>query len=298
MAITRYDIEAVDFEGDEPILIDAGCDWLSMTAAHGEDGEAVRSLAHRICASEIERGMEGERAPMSRYTGFKAGSCSFGERPEDVMLQLSGALAKAHSKEAVALARTVSRVDVQVTVATPSADNQVALRAYKRAERGTGKKGRPTRAKMVVSTSGGKTLYLGADSSDRVVKVYDKGIEQGSAPRGRIWRCEAVLKRKFAMPAARFITENGAGESGSEAVVRKELQRKSGQPFWSPTEAQYAVATGSLEPATVARKLNWLEEQIRPSVAWLVMRGHRADVLRVLGLSESSETYLDDSTQP
>lgn len=223
---------------------------------------------------------------------------SYGVREEDCMIQLSSTLARDYVREAVGLARTVSRFDAQVTVEMPSAQSQIAQKAYTRAQRGTGKKGRPTSAQMILSTTGGKTLYLGAKSSDRMLRIYDKGIESGVASRGKLWRCEAVLRKKQAMPAAKYMAEHESTAAAADAITATELRRKAGKPFWSPSPTQYAVATGRPEPSTVERKLNWLRGQVSPTVAFLLSRNQITEVLEALGLSDATGVYLDDSSQP
>lgn len=55
----------------------------------------------------------------------------------------------------------------------------------------------------------GETLYIGRRQSQRMARIYDKGIEQGQGNPGKWIRVELELKDKQARSAGKFVAQHG-----------------------------------------------------------------------------------------
>lgn len=62
--------------------------------------------------------------------------------------------------------------------------------------------------RIMKGSDGGSTLYLGAPTSEKMFRIYDKGVEQG-APDAQWIRIEAQLKGSIAQRAAKAVLSNG-----------------------------------------------------------------------------------------
>lgn len=268
-------------------IVDTGIDWVTVTASHNETAPALKSLASRIFDERLEEGNQVRACPGGRYRGFSTRGIAYGERDEDVSLTLSSDTAARYGLEVLALARTVSRLDVQVTALMPRPDTRLAHRAYQRALKGTGRKGRPATSELQVNSDGKLVAYIGSMNSDRQLRIYDKGTEAetGNKP-GELWRCEATFRRKPARRAGDALLAVDTLEVGTEAMVRGELTLKGGNVFWLGSERDLRIVGLASHPSDAERKLRWLSAQVAPTIQWLLANNRREEVLAALGLSD------------
>lgn len=96
----------------------------------------------------------------------------------------------------------VSRIDVSIDVLDPSFD---LVSLYRLVDAGEAK----TLARSVsfVQSKTGCTLYVGKRSSDRMLRIYDKGGESGGET-GRLYRIEAEVKGRAAHSVAKRVLED------------------------------------------------------------------------------------------
>jgi DNA relaxase NicK len=75
---------------------------------------------------------------------------------------------------------------------------------------------------VVTKTNAGHTIYIGAPSSDRMVRIYDKGAEQET---GADWlRFEIQLRRESANQFAGFLSETGDLSTLALRLLNKQVR--------------------------------------------------------------------------
>lgn len=112
-----------------------------------------------------------------------------------------------------------------------------------------------TKAKNVsfIRSSTGQTLYVGKRSSDRMLRIYDKGGEQGEQ-QGEHWRIEAELKGVAAQSVGvRLVVNSDEGYGVFKAILD------------APEHQGYSVAVGA---SPVVFPLQTLKRR-RDTEAWL-----------------------------
>jgi hypothetical protein len=129
---------------------------------------------------------------------------------------------------------------------------------------------------------GSQTLYVGAPSSDRRVRFYDKALEQASkgVEVNGIWtRCEVQFRHSQADVVSQFIGL-GVGlvdvvsscidfrDSSADVNVSR-CPRLPWWDVWVGKAERVSFAVGSVVADVVARAYNWVQSQVAPTLAFL-----------------------------
>lgn len=135
---------------------------------------------------------------------------------------------------------------------------------------------------VLVTQNGGDTLYLGARSSGRFMRIYDKKRE--SKLEENRWRAELELKSDMA-----HITTQAILSSKGNWPQMIQSQVLSGLAAWGVSvedlERQYPLVSAGTKPKSdVERQLLWLSKQVGPTVETLLKHGYVDEVLAALGL--------------
>jgi DNA relaxase NicK len=275
-------------------VVQSGFDWCTMTAKRGERADSLHERASLLLEKQAGSGNKVKLVKWGGYHGKSSGGVRFGVRHDGCILVLSSAAAAAHTVESIPLADNVSRIDLQVTCFDASQQAERAHLAYYSMLEAPRRRGRPPSASLRLNSRGGQTLYAGSRSSDRVGRLYDKGIEQKTAPAGAYWRYEVEYKREQAMQLAAAAIERQLDDAIIAALVVDYFAQR-GIPAPACHEDIAAVldghrATLEFDGLTDAdRTIRWLNDCVRQSVARLIQSGRLADVVRALGLEGESE---------
>jgi len=122
-------------------------------------------------------------------------------------------------------------------------------------------------------------FYIGARESDKFLRVYDKGLEQGSDPEAWL-RLELVCKRLV----ARSYVEG----MGQMDTIRPFINRAIDEFASFPTEPDYrlAVADDNADVPRMGKKQSqfwrWIETQVIPAMASRQVEYPEEDVLRTV----------------
>lgn len=263
----------------------AGVDWITATARGERDRMRFGLIAHALMAQETAAGNDVSGRCHPNYKGWSVGGIAYGERPEDCYIRMSGALASTNWRRLMPHASTVSRYDLAVTYELESPYLGAESRIYQLASEAWTGRGRPPTAQVVKDSRGGATVNLGARSSSRYCRVYDKGAESGAAPLGTLWRVEVELKKAVAKRAASQVEADDDEAASVIAHVAGELGRRG----WKlPRYAGTSRLTRACDraPTDDERRLDWLATQVRPTVETLIKHGKGAEVWAALGLSD------------
>lgn len=205
----------------EPPANTVGMDWLTITFKNAANAEAVRTHLARVCEGEAEVGhgrhnyTHSERWPCGAtlYTGHKDSGAMLNLSGEACGI-LGGSLVFDLMRALLPLGRC-TRIDLACDYYGPSAANLVqdALTSCRAREGvgfrkyypfGVGDMDAPVSSEEEITG-----IRLGSPTSPRFVRLYDKGVEQGTQSRGHWVRWEAQLRDDHADKSARLILASG-----------------------------------------------------------------------------------------
>lgn len=270
-------------------VLSSGIDWCTLTAKWDGKGERLREKAHRIIEYAMRVGNEKKDWRASGYKGYRAGGAAFGVRHDGCILVLSSATASALAVFSIPDADNVSRIDLQVTCHDKSHQAERAHLGYYSLMSAPRKAGRPPSASLRLNSNGGQTLYVGSRASARVGRLYDKGVEQKTAPPGAYWRYEVEYKGDEAARLAQAAIERQLDDAIIAALVMDYFAQR-GIPAPACHEDISIILDGhraTLEfdgLSDADKTLRWLNDCVRQSVARLISSGRVADVVRALGM--------------
>ena len=139
-------------------------------------------------------------------------------------------------------------------------------------------------------TKGAYCGWVGARTSPRFGRVYDKGIEQKSHAPGYRWRIEMEYKQQQALRAWTRLTESM--DAPKWAYSECESSWRWSQSSWLLPKGEcvdvYAAPKEKLPPS-VERSLKWLREQVSPTLLRLLPIVGTETLLRAMELDGYAE---------
>lgn len=238
--------------------------------------------------------MFGERNTPWHWRGYKGenvGGIRWGERPDGLIVILSGIDAQAFWSTFAPFSTNCSRVDLAATVELPRCNRRVVqehLSMIRDEMPARKKKFNCTHVENVVGV--GETLYIGSRASDQFGRVYDKGAQMGD-PRlmHRLWRYEVEFKDARAKTVLRSLYQDHASPCLAgviRATVYNWFVDRLVIPPFDPTRQAGVSLELSAKVVSDSQSLAWLSKQVRPTVARLMARNLTAEVAAALGLED------------
>lgn len=277
-------------------FIEAGIDWITITAKEPSKIERLRSFAYAMMEGELDRGMLGRPWYQSGYVGVACGHIQFGDRNDSAILRLGGHVAKSYWQRLIQFADNITRIDVQCTFRAEEKPAVVVHRHYQEIQRKRRPLKRAPSLSRITNADGGYTVYSGRRCSNVMGRIYDKASESGldhykncvryevqfNGKRAR-WVAQAIASsslslNQIAQLVLEFFGSRGASIGRLLDKLSSSLLFKTSPPFDGPTD--------------IARKLDWLLRSVRPSIRLLVNLGLRERVLCLLGFDEASSSNL------
>jgi len=260
-----------------------GVDYITATAKRLAGREAFR--VHAAQLSELERlaGNEGKPWAWQGYSGFTAGSITYGERDDGAIMRLSSNLAQMYWRPVVATATNVSRMDLQVTVNYKPFPKHLGRDGYVAVLASVGPQGHIPNAMLTVATDGGETLNLGKRASDKYARLYNKDAESDMPQYRNCWRYELELKNRPAWAAAQQLAMASDERPHVAVYVWRHFADRQVLPTFSP-ELGGGLITVPRPRSNDERALIWLATQVRSVVDRLTAHGRRTETQNALGL--------------
>lgn len=268
-------------------LISVGVDWVTATT---HEQNKVDALAHDWQVwLENCRAVGDEEKPTGKlgYKGFEVQHVFFGVREDGCMLVASGWPADIWAEVVHTYGWHVTRLDVQVTGVVEGADEtyseRIAANAVEaRADRAGG---RPRKVTRIAGYGDGDTVAVGSRHSQQYGRVYDKHAETPSDYPQGAWRYEVEFKAEAAEAALEAVMTAADKEQAVAGLVRGFYERRGLALPWHAGDQIVTIPTARIETGD-ERSLKWLSANVAPTVARLVKRGKRDDVLKALGLDK------------
>jgi hypothetical protein len=279
-------------------VYDVGIDYLTCVADNSETGESeLRTTAYRVIDYARRNGWRVTPATNMGLNGWATDGLVVVSNWAKTIVRVSGEDAQNSWRGWQSLAHRVTRIDCQVSVTLDEPLPGAFLSAYYQTQTPRGGKGRPAKARVILNSRGGDTLYLGSRQSDLYGRFYDKGVESKSALPGLYFRYETETKGNLVAPVLTALARTQSEKDWIAGYVarffasrRLDTLETSAIPL---ENARVPAAT------SVDQSLLWLKTQVAPTVARLVRGGHIAAVYRALGLAdiESCAPGLLDNDQ-
>jgi len=272
-----------------------GVDWLTATCTDPSLAERLADLAFQASLRLTERGWMQRPWAWRGYHGFSLAGMRYGKRDDGCIVVVSGEEARKGWHEVLHFATNVTRLDLAVTFHLSKPYPEVARICYEYlAAIADDDRHLPfERFSWITDHQRAETLYVGSRRSDQFGRLYDKGLESGSASApGSAWRYEVEYKGRMALACARLLY--------SDYLADQDVNRRIASTVSDWFERRYVPCYGEhwAEPYTVdveARvtdvdaKLIWLSRQVAPTIKRLFRAGvHRQRVEEALGLLDQA----------
>jgi hypothetical protein len=264
-------------------------DWLTVTAM---------SDLHRDLLVDASRqtlqDLRSQRLPVKkwRFKGYSGWACEgfrTGGRKDSDIVMLSGLWATEYWTLFGPMAENCTRIDLAVTAELEKPDPALVETLWSKVPaKGIGNGVRLPEYTVLYNTTGGCTLYVGRRTSSQMGRVYDKGIESKVAPKGTIYRYEIEYKKPHSAEVLtrllRTVHSRGIAEDIRGTVFNWFAARQV-KPIFLDSGKCIVVDTHAKVTSDEV-KLDWLTQQVRPSVEGLMSRGKIDEVIRALGLEQ------------
>lgn len=259
------------------IKAESGLDWIQFTYP---DEATIASQAREVFDSlrrqQEQDGFIGHSVAVHGYEGIACGHVAYlrNQKARRAMLKVSSSLANDVSTYVGLLAiqpeSRITRVDLQVTVWYTNYSGDLARLIADRIselERGT----RKVKATLINGLGDGDTLYLGATSSDRRLRMYDKYKEsQGAKEYRNAWRYEVQYRDEYARKAMERAINNPPIE---EAIARTVCAEYKQHDIVVLPKVEGVQRIKSVRRDTSdERRIEWLQKQVAPTIQDLSMR--------------------------
>lgn len=268
-----------------------GLDWLTVTDVL-DDSIKYPPLADaftRLSDVPLRWTGQGYRGLQDEYKGLRYGSRLRADGRVDEILIMSGVLCDEMLGEIKNITDyRATRLDIQLTVLLDVADQELSSRAYEQLsqQRKFGTSPSKRRKLSNVRSETGQTLYIGRRKTGRkFFRLYDKSDDLGLAL-GKAWRQEVQYGRDMAEAALKqYLTIKGNRRAIIDLVCAE---------FIDAVGFALSPDVGSLpdvslktpeKEKTLERKLKWLKECVRPTIALLIEHDLERAALECLGLS-------------
>lgn len=177
----------------------AGIDWVTYILRDRHAVAKAQCIARELVDEFVDASAKEKPFHLGGYRGWRIGALSHGQRGHSAMIQLSGEVAARAWTRLAPLGGQPTRLDVQTTLSLATSQPLWYRPLLRPSTRTT------TRPRFNLPSSGLRTdtrgLALGTvgdRTKSRYLRVYDKGVESKSAPRGTKWRMELEAKKGLA----------------------------------------------------------------------------------------------------
>lgn len=269
-------------------IVSAGVDYLTLTATAAHNQAALWEHGESFMAHMVEgQGAEVKPAEVMGYRGFQVEAVMLGKRDDSVMLRASSDTADDLWRFVLQRERcwNVRRIDAQVT--GQFADDREGygrtVEAQALAHRERQKSGSHGRIETHRGNGRGDSCTIGARSSGRYLRCYDKTREQRNEVAPGLWRWEVEYKAELAVKTAELVSCAASSRGAIIALVESEFKRKGVNVPWRSGEA-LRVPTVGLGKTDDEKRLRWLIMQVKPVVGRLVKAYGQDVILAALGL--------------
>lgn len=267
--------------------MEVGLDWFQASVPQGTiTGDELDHFAHELRRAEEQAGYLAKTLSIHGYFGWSVGSVALlrHETKNRVMIKVSGDLAGAHAAYLASIGVeqgvAVTRVDLQATiwytmyipgVADELADRVAAVRQGRQQPRVT----------YINGKGAGDTTYIGAPSSDKRIRIYDKYKESGGDDDYRwAWRYEVQYRSSYGQQVLKQIAEGINIDEIIAGIINAEFE-----PYGHVVVPEVRVVQkpqGRRRDSDIDRRRQWLKNQVGPAARELAYTDGWDTILELL----------------
>lgn len=264
----------------------AGIDWISATMRKEHDNATEwHTNALKSLETIAKTGNSIGARRLLGFEGLSAGNCFVGENETTYYAQFTGAYANDAYPVVIQEKAHISRIDVQITVQFEEYVSNIARRAY--ADANLANNSLPTHRRrkltLITGSDGGDTCYIGSPSSEQRGRIYNKERQSDDPKYQRSWRYECVFKNDVATSFAISLLNTDTNHPSfclGTVVSWFDARGVDCSGYYSGRAIVTRIERTL--PTDVERKLQWLQEQVAPTVRYLNSLGFRGTLMEVL----------------
>lgn len=263
-------------------ILDAGVDWLTLVS-NKETPNHDLVLSEWYNAFNVVKHRSGmvDDAHVLGYAGIRTEGMIVGTRYDGAMVKVSGKTAKEQFLQLPSKDCNVTRLDVQVTVSWEGTGLHPCRLAALHA----------TAANEILPISrqrnieehkdnkGGYTTYIGSRQSTSFARVYNKTAQDSDAYGPNAYRYEVQFNKGPAEQVLRALYDHQDNlESACIALVWDWFERRGIIPVFRRSAEVVNVSRETIPLTELDKKLQWLYNQVRPTVGTLTEQGLSEEV--------------------
>lgn len=268
-------------------IVSAGVDWLTATASKGSSRIDLQTYSD----NQRRRFMDSDQSIKQGYRlgfyGWQSEGFFYGTREGCSIVVASGAQAHNVFRAVSGIADNISRLDLQVTVATPEERPRLGLQAFQAIKSGAPARRQVKNVTLIDTHPSGETCSIGKRKSDQYGRIYDKATEAALGESRSVWRYEIELKRHSALGTSTALRRSEALEADSLGYVHRWFDARGVTPIFTP----HQLFCPQKPERTVSDRdlLTWFEKTLSITVARAIRRYGIERVLEALSLQSQVE---------
>ena len=267
------------------MLKEVGVDWITVTCNEPELRTPFREMG--IAMLHVEGWDHNDVKPWSfmGFEGLHSGGAAFGEMDQMSIMRLSGGAAHSHWKRAYELSTNCSRLDVQVTYSQITNVDKYIVGQYQSALDHHRSWTKPPTLDLRLSNRTGHTAYFNTRGSNFFGRTYSKWHESKLDHYRGCVRFEVQCNGR----AAKFNAASLSKESDYTAAIQSHVHRWFSSKGCSlpALSIEDRSLTVPRRRSTDARRLAWIQTQVRGSIQLLCAKGMVDEVIEALNLPQN-----------
>jgi hypothetical protein len=272
-------------------VVGCGVDYLTITTVTLEHRKLLRTIYDTLAQGFIAAKEEVQKPfRFKGYKGYRCGPVQWGHRQDSDILMVAGELANDVSAENDLSPHRVRRLDLQVTIRMNEAAPRLISEAYEKLTTSDDDDRIKCSSLLLQNSKGGETLYLGARTSDRTARLYDKGVQAGIAKKGILYRYELELKRNVSQAHWDSLRATDHDQAVIIAWVWKHFKDRGVTPVFDSVSSIISVEYNG-RTTGIDKSLLWLENSVRPTVKKVLLAERGQDLADAMGVA-----FIDPTT--
>ena len=189
-------------------VTDVSIDWFTATFNEGlKQNFAEQKCIHVMKEAEAS-GCERSYTNRLGFVGERVDGFYYGKRGDSLMVIGSGLTADIQAPFFLGLCDKVTRLDLAATLHDENGSRDWTAIAFTQCQRSGRISSGQMKTHRIEGSPDGRTLYIGARSSDRFVRIYDKTAESKGVYPARTWRWEIEYKHPRAGGVSAYLAAN------------------------------------------------------------------------------------------
>jgi hypothetical protein len=268
--------------------VEAGVDWITHIAERKSDVEFVEALAEEVGREDAASGSKKRPFSFCGYKGWHHARVRLGHSYGRALIQSSGSAAGYIATRLRSSSGRTTRLDVQATIGLSSSHLRFAKRSISLCSDTPNRKSASLIRRGFSEDSTGLAIgTVGRRTNPRYLRVYDKGVEKGTATPGTLWRLE--LEAKYGLAEVLWQQYRTTEETAPWCYGSLEAQWKSSASRWllpKSSDPLSAARSPKREPAPAVALAGWLRTTVAPTIPRLLTVYSVEEVLGLLGMSD------------